>query len=119
MDGRFVVRLVEQRLAELGISKKEFYENSGISSATFSQWRTGQYEPSPAALRRITEYLGIHFVEGRDPTIPRVRTEMDDLMDELRSREDLRILLRSAKDVPPSSVYSLIAQIEKTKEDAQ
>ena len=54
----------------------------------------------------MEEVLGINFDDY----------EREDKLDSLR--EDLRILLRSAKDLPPSSVYELIAQIEKEKENA-
>ena len=43
--------------------------------------------------------------------------EPDELREMLRSRQDLRILLKSASDVPPSSVYALVSQIEKMKEN--
>lgn len=119
MDGRFVVRLVERVLAERGISKAEFYETSGISSATFSQWRTGQFEPSPANLKKIQDCLGIHFVEGHDATVERVKTPEEELLESIRNRPDLSVLLRSAMDVPPSSVYELVSKLEKMKEDAE
>ena len=119
MDGRLVVKMVESALAQRGMSKGEFYEKSGISSATFSQWRTGQYEPSAANLKKIQDLLGIHFIEGgRDPTIEKTpfEKETDELLQSIRNRSDIRVLLRSASGLPPSSVYELVAQAEKEKE---
>ena len=104
MDGKTVVRIVETILAERGISKVEFYEKSGISSATFSQWRNGQHDPTQAKIDMVEKYLGVSLADY-------VKADLQDTL-----RDDLRILLRSASDLPPSSVYQLIAQIEREKE---
>jgi len=106
MDGKEIVRTIEQELFLKGISKGDFYKACGMNSATLSNWRNGVYEPSSAKLHVIEDYLGISFTNGATP----------DPREELR--EDLQVLLRSAKDLPPSSVYALVAQIEKEKENA-
>ena len=64
----------------------------------------------------VEDYLGVKFSD-----VPKSRTtEMDadtaELLDSIRNRPDLGVLLRSARDVPPSSVYQLVAQLEKEKE---
>ena len=123
MDGRAVVKMVESALARKDMTKGEFYQKTGISSATFSQWRTGQYEPSAANLRKIEEVLGLRFTPGLDSivldeTAVKIDSEAAELLEQIRSRQDLRVLLRSAKDVPPSSVYELVSKLEKMKEDA-
>lgn len=61
MDGPSFVQIVEQELKKQKKSKAEFYEGSGISSATFSQWRKGIYTPSSTNIKRIEKFLGIHF----------------------------------------------------------
>ena len=106
MDGKTVVRIVETILAERRISRGDFYAQSGISSATFSQWRTGQYDPSQDKIAQIEKCLGVTLADY----------EKSDQRETLR--DDLRVLLNSASDLPPSSVYALISQIEKMKEDA-
>ena len=106
MDGKTVVRIVETILAERRISRGDFYARSGISSATFSQWRTGQYDPSQDKIAQIEKCLGVTLADY----------EKSDPRETLR--DDLRVLLNSASDLPPSSVYALISQIEKMKEDA-
>lgn len=119
MDGKFVVRLVERTLAERGITKAEFYENCGISSATFSQWRAGLYEPSISNLEKIQDYLGIRFTDEFRVAMAHPVSPEEDLLETIRTRPDLGILLNSAKDVPPSSVYELVSKLEKMKEDAE
>lgn len=105
MDGRQLVRIIDEELYGRGMTQKEFCEAIGIQSSAMSAWRKGSM-PRPERIAQIEKYLGISFsdYEKCDPR--------EDL------RDDLRILLHSASDLPPSSVYALISQIEKMKEDA-
>lgn len=111
MDGKTIARIIDSELASRGISKQNFYEKSGVSSATLSQWRTGKYEPTADKIAKVEKCLGISFADYEKSD------ESDELREMLRNRQDLRILLHSAKDVPASSIYALISQIEKMKED--
>lgn len=59
MDTLAIIKRIELRLAELGMPKAEFYEKSGISSASYSQWNTGKYNPSRAKLQKAATVLGL------------------------------------------------------------
>ena len=63
MDGKAIARIIDSELASRGISKAEFYEKSGVSSATLSQWRTGKYDPTPDKLAKVEMCLGISFAD--------------------------------------------------------
>lgn len=113
MKGETLAAILEKELKKRGISKKEFCQAIGVSQATFSHWANGSV-PSPKRLADIEAYLGIILPkEDEEPPID----EATQLRELLRDRQDLRVLLHSAKDVPPSSVYTLLAQLEKMKED--
>ena len=114
MNGSEIVKTIEDELFLKGISKAEFYKETSMTSTTLSNWRSGIYQPSPAKLHTIADYLGITYEEligGKDDD------DVLELRELLRSRQDLRILLESAKDAPASSVYALISQMEKFKEN--
>jgi len=103
MKGEQFARIIEQLLAERGISKGEFYKAIGISATALYGWKRGA-EPKKETVEAVEKYFGIDLnsFEKSDP-----REEL---------REDLRVLLHSASDLPPSSVYELIAEIHKRKE---
>lgn len=103
MTGKELTKIIDERLDEMGISQKDFCATLGISSSAMSAWRNGSM-PKPERLKQIEKSLKISFSDY----------EKSEQLEELR--DDLRILLRSASDLPPSSVYALIAQIEKEKE---
>lgn len=50
MDVSTILKRIELRRIELGMTKTEFYEKSGISSATYSQWNTNTFKPSKRKL---------------------------------------------------------------------
>ena len=103
MKGEQLARIVEQLLAERGISKGKFYSDVGISATALYGWKRGA-EPKPETIAAIEKCLGISFADY----------EKSDPREQLR--EDLATLLKSAEDLPPSSVYELIAEIHRRKE---
>ena len=81
MDGLAFVQMVELELTKRSIPKERFYKESGISSATMSQWRKRVYSPSSAAIKKIEDYLGITFtIEQKEkaPTISGERSLSDE-----------------------------------------
>ena len=110
MDGMTLAKVVEEELKRQGISKGDFYNAVGISATAMYGWKRGAV-PKKETIQAIEKYLNISFSDIEKSEEP------DELREMLRDRQDLRILLHSAKDVPASSVYALISQIEKMKED--
>lgn len=105
MFGRDVVEAVEKKLKEINMPKGEFYKQSGISSATFSQWRNGTYEPSTENLSRIEEFLGLSFAISQKQKQPAPKGELSEdeamILDLFRSlpedeRKSVLLLLRRA-----------------------
>ncbi len=78
MDNLAFVRRLEEELKMRRIPKEQFYRDSGISSATMSQWRKGIYAPSAAAVRKIEQYLGITFsLQQTQDDVPRPVTDRE------------------------------------------
>ena len=107
MTGAEIVRVIESILAERGIKKGEFYDGAGITATALYGWRKGAV-PKQETLTAIENYLGIQFEDYES------YSSQEDLE---KLRDDLRVLLKSARDLPPSSVYALIAEIEREKEN--
>lgn len=57
MEGPAFVKWIERTLIEYDIPKEDFYANSGISTANMSQWRTGDYNPSPRSVKKAEDYF--------------------------------------------------------------
>lgn len=66
MDTLAIIKRIELRIAELGMSKADFYKQSGISSASYSQWNTGRYNPTEKKLASAAACLGVTVEYLRD-----------------------------------------------------
>ena len=116
MNGREIVKKIELELFNRGITKGEFYEDCGLNSTTLSNWRNGTFTPSRSKLHIIEDYLGIKLIDDEDSKPMLLDQETMDLLNSMRERPELKMLLKSASDVPPSSVYSILAKLELEKE---
>ena len=114
MDGATLAKICDAECLKRGMSKADFYAAIGLSAASFHGWKNGA-KPSQKYIDAIEKLFGIELsvYERAEP-----QDESAELREMLRDRTDLRVLLNSAKDVPPSSVYALISQLEKMKEDS-
>ena len=52
-----IVSRINGLLAEKGISKRDFYRDCGITSASYSLWNTGKTTPRMKNLEVIADYL--------------------------------------------------------------
>lgn len=100
MDGSSFVRLLEAELKRQGIPKEKFYRESGVSSATMSQWRKNIYSPSSAKIKDIEKYLGVAFEIGQKetPTLSEEdeRRDIMALLDELSPAELVELMAKAS-----------------------
>ena len=63
-----IVNRINSLLAERGIDKKKFYEDCGITSASYSLWNTGKTKQRMKNLEIIADYLHVpvsYLLEGK------------------------------------------------------
>lgn len=110
---------IELRMAELNMSKQSFYEKSGISSASFSQWNTGAYKPSVKKIKSAAKALDTsvdYLLTGAGPgDIKKERPAENGEALEKGLPEDIQQLLSICRQNPAlaSALLSVARQIEK------
>lgn len=110
---------IELRMAELNMSKQSFYEKSGISSASFSQWNTGAYKPSVKKIKSAAKALDTsvdYLLTGAGPgDIKKERPAENGEALEKNLPEDIQQLLSICRQNPAlaSALLSVARQIEK------
>lgn len=112
MDGRTIARIIDSELASRGISKTDFYAQSGVSSATLSQWRTGKYDPTPDKIAKIEKCLGISLSDYEKSDRG---SETDEVLQWIREDFSHRALFESAKGLTKEQAYAAASFIEKMK----
>lgn len=109
---------IELRMAELNMSKQSFYEKSGISSASFSQWNTGAYKPSVKKIKSAAKALDTsveYLLTGAGPgDIKKERPAENGEALEKNLPEDIQQLLSICRQNPAlaSALLSVARQIE-------
>lgn len=110
---------IELRMAELNMSKQSFYDKSGISSASFSQWNTGAYKPSVKKIKSAAKALDTsvdYLLTGAGPgDIKKERPAENGEALEKDLPEDIQQLLSICRQNPAlaSALLSVARQIEK------
>lgn len=78
IDVKSVIKRIEIRLTEINMKKAEFYDKSGISSASYSQWNTGTNIPSMKKLKCAADCIGVsveYLLTGQEKEKPDLHQE--------------------------------------------
>jgi len=107
-----ILKRIDVRIAELGMSKEEFYEKSGISSASYSQWNTGAHAPTKKKLAQAAAALGVsvEYILTGNENKPTTTGELDkdtmELLDLAHSlgEDDRALLLSMARELKKRNI---------------
>lgn len=109
MNGQEIVKQINVRLAEIGMTKQTFSQLTGISRSSISQWNTGRNLPSDDAIRKINDVLGTQFelsnkTDNMYDTIQMLQNMRDSergLLEAVKNRSDrqIRLLIEFAKNM--------------------
>ena len=125
--------MLSERLKTLrkrdGITQTEFAKIFNVSSGTIGNWETGAREPDYQTLLRIAEYFGVttDYLLGNEETekplvTPAVTTddeELIDILEELRSRPEMRMLFSLSKNATKQDVEDAVRIIEALRKGRQ
>ena len=112
---------IEYAIANQKMSKREFYEKSGVSSSLYSQWNTGSVKPTMKSLGRVAAALGtsVEFLIGAPEKEKEPADDADELaeaMQLLRDRPDLRAMLHAGARTKPETVKKVTELFELMEE---
>lgn len=100
-----IVNRINSLLAERGIDKKKFYEDCGITSASYSLWNTGKTNPRMKNLEIIADYLHVpvsYLLEGKEQKekpAPEGEPDKEQLLNMVRNSTDMDFLLSVLNEV--------------------
>ena len=101
-----ILKRIEIRMAELGMSKEDFYAQSGISSASYSQWNTGAHKPTKKKLADAARVLKVsleYLLTGENENKPTIEGELTETQREAvelimkMSDEQLKVFIATLK----------------------
>ena len=106
--------IFEKLCNERGIRPYKVSLDTGISTATLTNWKKGNYVPKEDKLRKIADYFGVtydYLTTGRVPDGYYEDDEVVQIAQSIRDRPDLRGLFSAVKDVSPDTINSFTNMI--------
>jgi len=110
------------------LSQIEFAKILNISNTTLSQYETGQRVPSDEIKAKIADYFGVtvDYLLGRTDTPSTADKITDSVSDdpelakfweELKEREDLKLLFKQTREMSPNDVKKIIRVIKAIEDE--
>ena len=106
--------IFEQLLQMKGVTAYQVAKATGISQPTLSAWKNGTYTPKQDKLQKIADYFGVtvDYLLGNDPTTTPKDIELQNYLEELRTRPELKMLFSLTKNATKEDVEKAVKIIE-------
>lgn len=101
------MKLREIRKAK-GLTQKELAEIVGVDTSSISKYEKGVAEPSYVVLKKLANALGVSIDRFSDVEL-QLGDTVQDIVDSMRTNEELRILFDLVKDSNKEDITRLIA----------
>lgn len=106
----FSQKLIELR-RQLGCSQQQLAEATGLSRSAIGMYETGKREPDMDTLRLFSDFFKVDMNTLVSPPSDET-SELNELLETLRGREDMRMLFKLAKNATPEDVRKAVRIIE-------
>ncbi len=106
--------IFEHLLQIRGVSTYRVAKETGIPQQTFSKWKNGISTPKADKLQKIADYFGVsvEYLMGNDRTITKEDIELQNYLEELRTRPELKMLFSLTKNATKADVEKAVKIIE-------
>lgn len=122
VDSFVLAKAIDNYCEREKVLKKDFHRESGISSATLTQWRNEDYLVSAKSIKKIESFANMSleaFVAKYSEPSEAEEDEVMALREELRRRPETKILFHASKNAPTSAILEAAALIERYKEESK
>lgn len=101
-----------------GLSQEELGKKLGLGKSTISMYETGQREPSLEILEAIADTFNVDMNTLTDSqSSAQLSDELQSYLEELKNREEMRMLFSLAKGATKEDVMQAVKIIEALKKD--
>lgn len=101
-----------------GLTQKELADRIGASESAISMYESGKRQPDYETLLRISDYFGVSvdYLLGNE-TIRRYDPELEELLEELKTRPEMRMLFNLASNATKEDVLRAVRIIEALRKE--
>lgn len=106
--------IFEQLLQLKGVKASQVAKATGVAQSTLSAWKTGAYTPKQDKLQKIADYFGVTvaYLLGNDPETKKEDVELQNYLEELRTRPEMKMLFSVTKNATKEEVEKAVKIIE-------
>ncbi len=108
-------KVFELLLKEHDTTPYKVAKDTGIATATLSDWKNGKYTPKQDKMQKIADYFGVtidYLMTGKDSTPGETPIDIDHAQNEIERK--LLVLCRKANDVSEEEREDIINLFENT-----
>lgn len=95
--------IFEQLLSKYGVTAYKVAKETGITTATLTNWKQGRYTPKQDKLQKIADYFGVsleYLMTGKEDAVKEkapeltakderdIKKDLDNIMEKIRNGED-------------------------------
>lgn len=110
----------EKLLKEKNVTPYRVHKETGISTATLSDWKNGKSQPKKDKIEKICEYFGVPVSYFYEDSISSdgyyLNDETAEMAQALFENQNLRVLFDAAKDASPEDLkttYDMLMALKK------
>jgi transcriptional regulator with XRE-family HTH domain len=111
MTGQRFIEIVNPILEQRGMKKGDFCRAIGVSPNMYGNYAKGS-TPRYSVIEATEKCLGIRFADYEKSEETPNDEELNELLEELRNREDMRMLFKLAKSATADDVRQAVKIIE-------
>ena len=114
----------EQLLQNFGVKPYQVAKATGIAQTTFSDWKSGKYNPKTDKLQKIADYFKVPLsyfteikVEAHNEPIY-LDDETRDIIDSLRTRPEMKVLFSVSKKVTKDDIEATVEILKRMQKES-
>ena len=112
---------LKRLMEEQNLTQADVAKSIGVSPQTFNTWVRGIALPRMGKIQRLADYFRVYKSDLLEDTANNKKTyysdpEVGKIVNELKDRPDLRVLLDASRDLDESDMFELIDIINKIKD---
>lgn len=113
--------IFEQLCQEKGVTAYKVCKETGITTATISNWKAGRYTPKQEKMQKIADFFGVsleYLMTGKENDNEKyyINEETAEMAQALFENKNLRVLFDAAKDASPEDLkttYDMLMALKR------
>lgn len=105
--------IFEKLCAERDVTPYRVCKETGLTTATLSNWKAGRYVPKADKMQKIADYFGVsleYLQTGKQPGLKQgyyLNDETAAIAQEIYKNKELRLLYHDARDAKPEDLKAV------------